>query len=317
MTMNSPVKAIIGILEKSGFYVAHIREHSRASFDMIARRDDLLVIVRAVRNIDSLSKDICNELKIIGHHLHASVIVVGEKSTSAPLETGVVYTRYEIPVVNTETFGELFLYGVNPISHSSHGGFYVSMDGGLLKSMRIEQKIPLSMLAEKAGVSKRAIQMYEGGMDVSIDAAFRLEEFLGVSLIQSTDILSHIFDDLCYHFVDYSRCDNFEKDVLKALEQMGTHVVPIYRCPFNALTGEQDSIIITGITQMDPTIRRRIEIVSKISRISERRSMFVVDELKSKKSVGGTPLVGRKEIDELDEPEDIDRLIEDRSAKHP
>ena len=57
MKMKNPVKKIISILEKSGFYVAHIREYSRASFDLIARRDDLLVVVRAVGNIDSISKE--------------------------------------------------------------------------------------------------------------------------------------------------------------------------------------------------------------------------------------------------------------------
>lgn len=313
MKGNNPVVSVVGILEKAGFYVAHIHEISRASFDLIARRDDLLIVVRMVYNIDSITKSMCNELKIIGHHLHASVFVIGEKNSTGPLETGVVHTRYEIPIVNQETFGDLFLHGVKPFSHSAHGGFYVTFDGELLKSLRLEQKIPLSTLANVAGVTKRAIQMYENGMDVSIDAAFRLEDFLGVSLIKGTDILSQIFDDLCYHFVDFSKCDNFEKDVLKALEQMGSHVIPIYHCPFNALTSSQESIIITGITQFDPKIRRRIEIVSKISRVSEKRSMFVVDELKSRKRVGGTPLVGRKEIEKLSDPADIDKLLEKRS----
>ena len=312
MNGSSTVTDVIRILEKAGFYVAHIHEMSRTSFDLIARRDDLLIIVRNVRNIDSLTKDICNDLKIIGHHLHASVFVIGERSTSGPLAPGVVHTRYEVPIVNLETFTDLFLYNIKPFSHSAHGGFYVTFDGELMRSLRLDQKIPLSTLADKAGVSKRAIQMYEEGMDVSIDAAFRLEDFLGVPLIRGTDILSQIFDDLCYHFVDYSKCDSFEKDVLKALDKMGNHVIPIYRCPFNALTGDHDSIIITGITQLNPKIRRRIEIVSKISRISEKRSMFVVDELKTKVNVEGTPLVGRKELENLDNPSDIDRILEER-----
>ncbi len=312
MSRTKPIAAIIKILEKAGFYVAHIHEMARSNFDLIARRDDILIIVRMVNNIDSITKSMCNELKIIGHHLHASIFVIGERGATGPLEAGVVHTRYDIPIINMETFSDLFLFGIKPFSHTAHGGFYVTFDGELLKSLRLDQKIPLSTLAENAGVSKRAIQMYEDGMDVSIDAAFRLEDFLGVSLIKGTDILSQIYDDLCYHFVDFSKCDSFEKDVLRALEQMGSHVVPIYRCPFNALTGNQDSIIITGITQINPKIRRRIEIVSKISRISETRSMFVVDELKSKKSVEGTPLIGRKEIEKLADPADIDRLLEDR-----
>lgn len=315
MSSGTSITAVIRVLEQAGFYVAHIHEMSRASFDLIARRDDLLIIVRNVKNIDSLTKSMCNELKIIAHHLHASVFVIGERSTSGPLEAGVVHTRYEVPIVNLETFSDLFLFNIKPLSHSAHGGFYVSFDGELMRSLRLDQNIPLSTLAENAGVSKRAIQMYEDGMDVSIDAAFRLEEFLGVSLIKGTDILSQIFDDLCYHFVDFSKCDSFEKDVLRALDRMGSHVIPIYRCPFNALTGEQDSIIITGITQLNPKIRRRIEIVSKISRISEKRSMFVVDELKSRTSVEGTPLVGRRELDKLEDPSDIDRILEERKKR--
>lgn len=313
MNEGSSVATVMTILEKAGFYVAHTHEGCRAIFDIIARRDDLLIIVRNVKNIDSLTRPMCNDLKIIAHHLRASVFVIGDRTSSSPLETGIVYTRYEVPIVNMETFADLFLDNIKPFSHSAHGGFYVTFDGELLRSLRKDQKIPLSTLAEKAGVSKRAIQMYEEGMDVSIDAAFRLEEFLGVSLVKGTDVLSQIFDDLCYHFADTTRGDSFEQDVLRTLDRMGTHVIPIYRCPFNALTGNTESIIITGITQLNSKIRRRIEVVARISRISEKRSMFVVDQIKSRNSMEGTPLLARKELEGMNDPSDIDRIIEERS----
>ena len=223
-----------------------------------------------------------------------------------------VYTRYDVPIINLDTLEELFLYGVQPLSHSAHGGFYVSFDRELLQKVRMERQIPLSTLAEKAGVSKRAIQMYETGMDISIDAALRLEEFLDLPLIKGTEIFSRRFEDLCPHPPDFSRCNPFEREVIKALKRIGTHVVPIYRCPFNALTGEDDSVIITGISQVNREFTERVGVVSKISRISERRSMFIVDELKDKMNVEGSPLVGKNEIDGLKDPADIDRLIEDR-----
>jgi len=306
------VKSTIDILEKAGFYVASISGLARVSFDIVARRDDLLLVVRIVVNIDSISRETTNELKTIGNHLSASVVIVGKKSTSGVLEPGVVYSRYAIPIINLETLEDLFLHGIEPFSHSAHGGIYVSFNGELLQRTRIKSKIPLSTLAEIAGVSKRTIQLYENGMDVSVDTAFRLEEFLGMPLILSTSILGQLFEDLGGQSISLKKCDSFVKEVLRSLQRMGTPVVPIYRCPFNAFTGKDKSIIITGISLGSGEEKKRIEIVSKISTISEKRAMFIVDELKARKNLDSTALVEKKEIDRLRCAEDMDKLIDDR-----
>lgn len=308
------------ILERAGFDLIRIHDLHKVVFDIIARRDDLLIIVKIVKNIDSISKHVCNELKIISKQLDASVFIVGDKGSSSNLDPGIVYFRYNIPIISWETLKDLFIHDIKPFSHSAHGGFYVSMDGTLLQKIRTTRRIPLSALAECAGVSKRSIQMYENGMDVSVDVALRIEDFLGVPVIKSSEFLSIEFHNLPETAFDLSkfdltRCDPFEKEVLEALNRIGTHVIPIFKCPFNAFTGDHDSLIITGISELNPKVRKRIGVISRISRISSRRSMFVVDRVRSKKNVEGTPLVGKKELSDLQNPDDIDQLLEKRKGK--
>ena len=84
MKKESIIGAALAILEKAGFYVASIQSRHRTSFDVIARRDETLIVVRIVRNIDSLTREMCRELKLISHHLNASAIIIGEKSTHSP-----------------------------------------------------------------------------------------------------------------------------------------------------------------------------------------------------------------------------------------
>jgi len=303
-------KKSMEIIQKAGFYLAAIREQSGASFDLIARRDNLLILVRIVFNIDSLTKEVSDELKLLAKYLNASVFVIGEKSTGCRLEPGVVYSRYGIPIINLETLEDLFIHGVEPFSHSAHGGFYATLDGKRLQELRFERQIPLSELAERAGVSRRAIQMYEKGMDVSIDTVMRLEEFLGEPLITGTNIFSFSrkFDPENTP-IRRANLHPFEREVIKALERLGTHVIPILRCPFNALATDENSVIITGISRTGSDFEKRIDLLSRISIISEKQTIYVVDSVREKRHIKGVPIVGCRELDRLQGPEDIEKLM--------
>ena len=312
MKKEEILRESIDIIQKAGFYLASIREHSGASFDLIARRDSLLILVRVTVNIDSITKDVCDELKLLAKYLDAAVFIVGVKSTGYRLEPGVVYTRYGIPIINPETLEDLFIHGVEPFSHSAHGGFYVTIDRKKLKKLRFERQISLSVLAEKAGVSKRAIQMYEEGMDVSIDTALKLEEFLGVPLITSTDIFT-LGSKFQSEDVPLRKMNlhPFEREVMRALERLGTHVIPIFRCPFNALTTDRKSVIITGIARAQNNIERKIELLSLISRISEKHTIYVVDRVKGKRNIKGVPIVDKRVLIRLQGTDDFERLMKE------
>ena len=109
---------------------------------------------------------------MLADSLEGAPVVIGTHSGAGKLEPGVVYSRFDVPMISVETFDDFFKEGVPPFIFAAPGGFYVRIDTDILKTAR-EQGITLGQLAEAAGVSRRTIQMYEEGMGTVIDVALR------------------------------------------------------------------------------------------------------------------------------------------------
>ncbi len=181
------VDEVRDLLAKTGFYLSERHDRRGLSFDVVARRDDLLLLLKILQNVDAFSRSNAEELRLIATTLSGSPIVIGERSGSGSLEEGVIYSRFGVPIVSKQTFVDLFEEGVPPFMFSAPGGLYVRLDAEVLRTAREERGISLGALAEVAGVSRRTIQMYMDGMSATVDIALRLEEFLGESLVVPVD----------------------------------------------------------------------------------------------------------------------------------
>ena len=98
------VQSIVKILKKAGFTLTDIVETKPRCFDIVARRDKIVLLIKVLYNIDSLKVEMAEEMKMIAKLLNASPIVVGERFKFDYLERGGVYNRYGLPVINTATF---------------------------------------------------------------------------------------------------------------------------------------------------------------------------------------------------------------------
>ena len=175
------------ILAKAGFDVSSALTIRGICFDIVARRDNQVLIIKVLSNIDAFSKDNADEMKVLAESLGATPMVTGERSSSGALEPGIVYSRFNISIVSNETLADLLLEEAPPFIFAAPGGLYVRLDSELLKQAREARGISLGVLAETAGVSRRTIQMYESGMGAMIDAALRMEEYLGLPIIEPID----------------------------------------------------------------------------------------------------------------------------------
>ena len=108
---------------------------------------------------------------------------MGEASGSAELDPGVVYTRYGVPIVTEETLGEYLDKGLPPFLYASPGGIFARISGDRLRELRNQRGLSLGTLAGIAGVSRRAIQLYEEGAGAEITIVERMEAFLGEPLV--------------------------------------------------------------------------------------------------------------------------------------
>jgi putative transcriptional regulator len=301
-------------LAKSGFYVSDPHNIRSISFDIIARRDKQLLIIKALSNIDSLSSDDAEELRILASALSGNPMVIGLHSSAGKLDDGILYSRFGIPIISEATFHEHMLEGVPPFVYAAPGGLYVRLDGEVLKRIRQDRNISLGALAEIAGVSRKAIQMYESGMGAMIEIAAKIEEFLNEPIVMPLNPFSYT-KDVARTLRTFDDFEGLNKDVFEMLKEIGYSVVPTIRCPFDALASEEDVLLLTGVENNPSTTARKARVVGNISRVTEKKSVIFVRQETSVEAIEGTPLITKDELRRADDADDVLELILQREKR--
>ncbi len=304
------------ILTRAGFTVSERCDLRPVSFDLVARRDKELLLLKVLTNVDALGDAVAHEIKLLCRFLQARPVLVGLRAGTGQLEDGVVYARHDIPIVTPNTLAEYILEGEAPMVYAAPGGLYVQLDAAALREARQQMEMSLGAMAQLAGVSRRAIQMYEEGMRASIDAAMRLEEALGAELIRPMDPFSafQAAPEPEPEIQSPSEDDPMEQLVRGFLEGMGFQVRSTRRSPFNALSTQQADTLLTGMGRDSPQLRRRAKVVSSISQVTGRPGFFVVERT-TRTSIEGTPTMSRRELRSLSDPEAILELILERQSR--
>jgi len=304
------------ILQKVGFYVSSTSLLSGVSFDIIARRDNALLVIKALSNIDSLDKEIAEKLGLLARLLDGSPLVIGHRSTAGVLEAGIQYKRYNIPIITVETLYDFFVEATPPLIEAGKGGYYVTLNGRHLEQVRLKKKISLSILASAAGVSKRTIQQYEKGMRTTIDIAIKLEELTGEELIREQDILQQKYEtaeEIEGGTISLEGLSSLEKEIISFLMEIGCQVVPLRHCKVNALTKGKRDLIITGMDQHPQKMKEKAQAIATLSKITEKPSVFFLEQEIRRQSIEGIPLIHKKELKRLSDPEQIIEIIIERS----
>jgi len=314
MEKQELLESIVETLKKEGFEVALSR--IQCSFDVVARRNLIVLIIKALVNLDTFSEEHAWDLKILAKALKATPLVVGIKTKLGPIGNSTVYSRHSINCISLDTLVDLFVEGNPPLVYADRGGFFVEVDGNLIKEERERRGMSIGHLAELIGVSKSSIYEFENlEKRISVDSVLKIEKELDIGITKPIYIIkvggkeeSEIIHESP---VEAARSD-LEKTVLGDLSNKGFEVFPTKRTPFNALLKERE-ILITGISNTKTYIfEKKAEIVASISDITEKDAMFVVDAKKVKESIKGVPILTQKEIKSSKDVEDILELVHER-----
>ena len=297
-------------MNKSGFYTSQVGDSRAVTFDLVARRDDLLLVIKVLSNVDSLGKESARELLKVASLLNAAPMVVGNRNCAGPIQTGILYLRHAVPIMSLDTLEEYLIEGVPPLVYAAPGGFYVQVDGSKLQTLRESKGYSLGQLADIAGVSRKAIQMYEEGMSAIVDVALRLEEFLDQPIVLPLDPFSHS-KDLDKIRETMETLEDCGDEVFNQLSNLGYRIYPTSKCPFDAVSEHRKDVIITGVDALNMAIRARARSMNTLSRITERHSVLFVDDSK-RDNIEGTPLIRRDELKRIDDHQDVLDLIEER-----
>ena len=128
LNRSKMLQEIDNLLTSEGYKTSNIYDH--VSFDLVARKNLLILLLKTFLNIDSINEANAHEMKQLANIFLASPIIIGEKSRNGILEEGVIYERYDIPAISFETLKNMILYkeypeiladrGVHLYIHPSH-----------------------------------------------------------------------------------------------------------------------------------------------------------------------------------------------------
>ena len=315
MDRTELISEIRGFLGTAGFSVSDPYAIRLPGFDLVARRDNTLLIIKVLTNIDALSEEVANELRTLAYLLKATPLLIGEKNGVNDLEDDVVYFRFGIQTVTESTLKNHTLEKLPVRAYAAPGGLYVNLDKEKIRRLRKEKNISLGSFAHYVRVSRRTVQMYEDGMSARIDIADRIEDMFQEPITMPIDLLKPLIiqaRQLPSYQKETDGKKELQHEVLSFLQSIGYSIIPMDRCPFDALSKEKEKILLTCIQQYNKKLPEKAHFINNISKIIEKHAVVFTDKDISKKNLQGTPIIGRKELRKIRDPEDVFTLILER-----
>jgi len=102
--------------------------------------------------------------------------------------------------------------------------------------------------------------------------------------------------------------------MLGYISTLGYDVRETGQAPFKAISKDSRSVILTGVSQYNPTTVRRAKLMSSISEVAGTESIFLIDGPAKVKSVDSTVLIPRKELEKIGGRDELIDMIEERKV---
>ncbi len=313
---------ITELLASHGFETSNI--YDRSCFDMMARRELILLLLKVLINVDGFSSQQAQEIKRLARTFLASPLIVGFKSKTEPLEEDVVYERHGIPVVAPETLRNMVVDEVYPEVLAGRGGYYVNINGEILKEVRERENLSLKDLADIAHVSRETIYKYEHGMVRAYpETAMLLENILNIKITLDIDLFKTPEPESDMLKSDQaSETEDNPQDISpepKELIKLGFGVLPTYRTPFDAISQansrkEKENILLTNLekNRNSQALKKMALNVKDLSDITKKEAVFIMESKRVVECIEGIPAVNTDEICEMENCREFIQLLKER-----
>ncbi|MCL4388642.1 MAG: helix-turn-helix domain-containing protein [Candidatus Marsarchaeota archaeon] len=179
------ISSIARALEARGF--SHISVGNMHScFDIIAEKRGSKLLIKAVADIDSISKSDVEDLLKLAGFFNAYAYVVGSRRKGLPFPKGIGFMRYGVTCIGAPDLEAALDGSIINIS-KKFSGVSIQVSGPELKHLRRLVGLSIRELASTVGISKESIERYESGSGKAHSANLKkLEEFFGGKLSENS-----------------------------------------------------------------------------------------------------------------------------------
>ncbi|RLG35873.1 transcriptional regulator [Methanosarcinales archaeon] len=304
--------SVIEVLNRGGFATSERCDVRPRSFDIVASKDDQILLLKVLSNIDAVSQEMAEELKRITKHLMASPLIIGDRMKGRYLERGVLYRRYGIPSMNLATLSDYILNGIRIYVYSERGGLYVRINGTAIRRARLQKGLSLGDLSKMIGVSRRSISRYEEDlMETTVSKAIELQEVLGEDVLTSIDPFFTRVNDTS------EKNTELPSEVLQLMSEIGfdVHVTP--QAPFDAISEDKKRTkILTGSGKNVSSVIKRAKIMSSISRVTGTMSVVIIEGRSKAKNIDNTVIIEDREVEKIADTSEFVETLRRKSCMY-
>ncbi|MCC7553565.1 MAG: transcriptional regulator [Methanobacteriaceae archaeon] len=301
---NELIQEINNLLNLEGFKTSNIYE--QRCFDLIARKKLLILLLKTFTNVDSINEVHAEEMRKLSQIFLASPIIVGEKSKNGFLEEDVVYERHGVPAISLNTLKNMIIYNEYPEVLADRGGYYVKINGNVLKEYREEYSLSLKDLADLVHVSRTTMYKYENGIvKTNTETAMMLEEILNTKITVDIDLFEP------YTEIEKSNDKNDE------LNRLGFGFVSTNKSPFDSVAKSEEKIKGSLIVNMEKnrklkTLKKMALPLKDLSEVTSSEPTFIIKNKNFEESIEGIPVIKSWELKEFESSNDLLRIIKER-----
>jgi len=198
---------------------------------------------------------------------------------------------------------------MHPLVEAGPGGYYIKLDGNLIRERRQELGLSVGKMAEMMGISRRTLYGYEMGMaKASVSAAYKVEWVLGIPVAQFIDVFQSNSQGAGFFAaakrIIVKHC--FLQTVLGKFAQFDFRATHTDRAPFDfiAQCSQKGLKIIGGVAdKKERNIDQRTEEIISVGRVINAQPVFITDGEKIPNK--NIPLIHHEDLVKMRGPEEF------------
>ncbi|MBI4452615.1 helix-turn-helix domain-containing protein [Candidatus Woesearchaeota archaeon] len=286
MKQNLLDKVNIFLLKK-GFVIKNL---TRACFDILARRNEQILLIKVLEDANSISKEYTEEMLSVSAYISASPIIIADKAGDN-LEENVVYTRFGIYTLNLLTFVNC-ISNKFPFIKRSQAGLTAAVSGKKLKERREELGYSLNALSKKIGVTSRMMTKYENeNSEITLNKARKLYGIFGHHVFAQVDVFSK-------NKIPDSKSESV---VSRKYIELGFDATETRKTPFDIIAKKGKELILTEVSdKVNPQLQ-------PLSKLLDADNLVIFRKKKPK----NVPSMTKKEFMEFAEANELVKFLKE------
>lgn len=294
------VGKVVNSLEKAGYEVLR----TEGNFDVVAKRDRQTLLIKVLMNVDALKEDQAMSLRAVAYFMGCQPVVVSTKNNRETLDDGVVYSRFDVPVMNPKLLDALTVQEEMSAIDSSKGRHTVEINADRLRDRRRELGFTLETLADRIGVSKKAVYEIESRrVNPTKATADKLERILATRIQRPYEMKGAPETHL-------KPRSGMQENVSRELTRMGMDNTSVYSSGFENVGREKFSII-ASVSNNIEKVRRQATVIRRLSGFLSSKAVMVTKR-SHEESLHGVPVVLEAELSAIESPRDLKKIIEEK-----